>query len=396
VDSSGPDAEAATHRAWLDAAAAGAARHSGAPAELLGAYLRLLADAAVHGRRPEPAELIAVRELGRQAATQQVSARRMVDLYLSAATRLWRTVPPRLRRRDRDAVSAAAEAVLAAVDDAVAALIEGHDAERRRLIRQEEGIRREFVDDLLRGEADLTRLAERAEPFGLDFAVAHQVALAVPGGTLVDAQAFAAALERSVADRFGGRDVLVAGREGRFVVVGPGHEAPGEDLGDVVRTALGGARKGGRWRLAAGRAHPGAHGIARSYEEAREALRLAEVLRLDADVVRARDLLVYRVLGRDQAALVDLVEATLAPLAQARGGAGPLLDTLHGYFDAGEVATETARRMHLSVRTISYRLARVAELTGSDLADPATRFALHVAVLGARLLNWPEQDLPWH
>jgi sugar diacid utilization regulator len=318
----------------------------------------------------------------------------MVDLYLSAATRLWRTVPPQLRRRDRDAVSAAAGAVLAAVDDAVAALIEGHDAERRRLIRQEEATRREFVDDLLRGEADLTRLAERAEPFGLDFATAHQVTLAVPGGELVDARAFAAALERSVADRFGGRDVLVASREGRFVVIGPGHEAPGEDLGDVVRAALGGARKGGRWRLAAGRAHPGAYGIARSYEEAREALRLAGVLRLDADIVRARDLLVYRVLGRDQAAIIDLVEATLAPLARARGGAGPLLDTLRAYFDAGEVATETARRMHLSVRTISYRLARVAELTGSDLADPATRFTLHVAVLGARLLNWPEQDLP--
>jgi DNA-binding PucR family transcriptional regulator len=32
-------------------------------------------------------------------------------------------------------------------------------------------------------------------------------------------------------------------------------------------------------------------------------------------------------------------------------------------------------------------------LTGQDPNDPATRFALHVAVEGARLLGWPEHSL---
>ena len=57
----------------------------------------------------------------------------------------------------------------------------------------------------------------------------------------------------------------------------------------------------------------------------------------------ARDLLVYRVLGRDQAAIVDLVRDVLTPLDQVRGGAEVLLETLQAYFDAGEVATEAAR-----------------------------------------------------
>jgi sugar diacid utilization regulator len=152
--------------------------------------------------------------------------------------------------------------------------------------------------------------------------------------------------------------------------------------------------KGERWRVAAGRPYPGAYGIARSYEEAREALTLAERLQLDTDTVRASDLLVYRVLVRDQAAIADLVHAVLDPLTQARGGAKPLLQTLQTYFDTGEVATETARRLHMSVRTVTYRLAKVKALAGHDPADPAQRFALHAAVLGARLLDWPAHDLP--
>ena len=121
---------------------------------------------------------------------------------------------------------------------------------------------------------------------------------------------------------------------------------------------------------------------------------LAERLRLDSAVVHAHDLLIYRVVARDQVAIVDLVQAVLGPLAQARGGAEPLLKTLQAYFATGEVATETARRLHMSVRTVSYRLAKVKALTGHDANDPEQRFTLHAAVLGARLLQWPSQALP--
>nr|BFE72664.1 hypothetical protein GCM10020092_059650 [Actinoplanes digitatis] len=118
--------------------------------------------------------------------------------------------------------------------------------------------------------------------------------------------------------------------------------------------------------------------------------------RLDSDtpVVNAQDVLIYRVLLRDQPAIVDLVQAALGPLARARGGAGPLLDTLHAYFETGAVATESAKRLHVSVRTVTYRLDRVRKLTGYDPADPAHRFTLQAAVLGAKVLNWPQEPLP--
>ena len=60
----------------------------------------------------------------------------------------------------------------------------------------------------------------------------------------------------------------------------------------------------------------------------------------------------------------------------------------------GGVATEAAARLHLSVRAVTYRLARVKDLTGYNPVDPSDRFTVHAAVLGARLLGWPEHELP--
>lgn len=99
-------------------------------------------------------------------------------------------------------------------------------------------------------------------------------------------------------------------------------------------------------------------------------------------------------LGRDQAAIVDLVRDVLAPLDHVRGGPEVLLETLREYFVAGDVATEAARRLHVSVRTVTYRLARVAQLTGYRVSRPDQRFSLHAAVLGAQLLEWPSKRLP--
>ena len=51
---------------------------------------------------------------------------------------------------------------------------------------------------------------------------------------------------------------------------------------------------------------------------------------------------------RDREPLVELVDGVLGPLRGARGGAGPLLDTLDAYFATGHVTLAAARRLHLS------------------------------------------------
>ncbi len=393
--------------AWLaEVARAASADAGGVPVELLGDYLRLLADAAATGRRPRRGELDAVGVLGRRAAEQGVSAGRAVRLYLSAARRLWQQLPQLVRSTDSEAVRAAAEAVLHVVDAAVATLAEGYAVARRELVRREEALRRELVDDLLRGDSDLGGLVERAEPFGLDLARVHQVALAAPSRRLPDTDAAISALERVIFDRLGDRDVLVATKEGLLVVIAPADAVTPDrgsgagtgpsvgDLGRLMHAELDRLPRGRPWQVAVGRPHPGLYGIARSYEEAREALTMAQRLHADTAVIDAHDLLIYRVLLRDQPAMVDLVQAVLGPLRRARGGAEPLLDTLDAYFACGQVATEAARRLHVSVRTVTYRLERIRALSGYDPAEPRDRFTLHAAVLGARALEWPRQPLP--
>jgi sugar diacid utilization regulator len=391
--------------AWLVEVADGASRDAGGvPVQLLGDYLLLLADAAVYGRQVKKRELDEVGRLGRQAAEQGISAGRVVQLYLSAARRLWQDLPMVVRSRDREAVRDAASAVLQVVDKAVATLAEGYADARRDLVRREETLRRELIDDLLRGDSDLGTLVERAEPFGLDLARIHQVALAAPSRRLPDADTAISALEAVVFDRLGDRDVLVATKDGLLVVLAPAQPpaadrpsaalSAGAELGALMHSELSRLPRGRPWRVAVGRAHPGLYGIARSYEEARDALTLARRLNTDNPVTNAHDLLIYRVLLRDQPAIVDLVQAVLTPLARARGGAAPLLDTLDAYFATGTVATESAKRLHVSVRTVTYRLDRVKTLTGYDPADPTHRFTLQAAVLAAKMLNWPQEPLP--
>src|SRR4051812_40558269 len=113
---------------WLTAVARAAAKDSHVPPELLGEYLTMLADAAVHGRRARPEQLSSVRQLGQRAAEQGVGAGQAVELYLSAAWRLWRELPLVVRSRDREHVRAAAEAVLRVLNDAVGVFVESHQA----------------------------------------------------------------------------------------------------------------------------------------------------------------------------------------------------------------------------------------------------------------------------
>lgn len=63
------------------------------------------------------------------------------------------------------------------------------------------------------------------------------------------------------------------------------------------------------------------------------------------------------------------------------------------YFASGCTAAEAARRLALSVRALTYRLERIHRLTGADPGDPTHRYTLQTAVIGARLLDWPAQEL---
>lgn len=375
----------------------------GVPPRLLGDYLAAVVDAAASGRRLTTAELAGYAAAGEQAAQGGIALRGLVDLYLSATWRLWRELPADTGpsgQRQISALRAAGLAVLRAADDAVAAAAEGFERARLSVARREEAQRREFFEDLLSGRGGAGDLIARGDLLGLRIAGPHQVVLAGPaaaGGTLLLPEL---QLETAVARAADPSPSLTATRGGLLVaIVGAAARGEADRVAGALAGLLGRAQPATegqprRWRITIGRRYSGPGGVVRSYEEAAEALDAAQRLGLAEPVASAADLLVYQVLLRDRPAIEDLVHTTLAPLTAARGGAGPLLATLAAYFAEGGIATAAARRLHLSVRAVTYRLARIRELTGRDPAQPADALVLQVAVIGARLLEWPAATQP--
>ncbi|MFI5763690.1 MULTISPECIES: PucR family transcriptional regulator [unclassified Streptomyces] len=341
-----------------------------APEDHLPGYADLLVDACATGRRLTRAELESRRAEGERAAEAGQPLRALIRHHLAAA-QLVRPLPP-------------SALLLAAVEQAVDAFVEGYERAQHHAVRQEEAARREFIDDLLYGGSDLGRLAERAERFGLRLSQSHGVAVATGPEPYGDGFPVARGIESAVLARFPGRQVLLSTKDGRLVCVAPGDQP--EVLAYFAKRAHA-ATDGGR--VGIGRSHPGPGGVVHSYEEALNALDLARRMDLEGPVLHAVDLLVFPVLTRDRQAMADLVESTLGPLRASRGGAQPLLDTLTAYFDSGCVSTEAARRLSLSVRALTYRLERIHTLTRADPADPLNRYTLQTAVIGARLLGWP-------
>jgi sugar diacid utilization regulator len=391
-----PDLAAITRAASREA--------GGVPPGLLGDYLPAVLDAFSSGRRLTAAELAGYARSGEQAAEGGVALGGLVDLYLSATWRLWRELPA--NSYSPTVLRGAVLAVLHAADDAVAAAASGFERAYLSVARREEAERREFFEDLLSGRGGVADLLARGERLGLRLAGPHQVMVVGPadgGGSLSLAGIH---VDSVVAEAAAPSSSLVVSRRGRLVlIVGTAgdDEAAGVAralAGALARQAAGraGAREPGRagpppWRIALGRPYPGPSGVVRSYDEATDALDAAQRVGLADAVVRAADLLIYQVLLRDRAAITDLVQTLLTPLARARGGAAPLLATLDAYYARGGVAAAAARDLHLSVRTVTYRLARVKELTGRDPSRPVDALALQVAVIGARMLDWPATRL---
>ncbi|MER7504638.1 helix-turn-helix domain-containing protein [Nonomuraea pusilla] len=363
------------------------------PAGLLGGHRRVLAEAAATGRLPGRDALDAYRAAGVRAAELGVPLRSVLDETLAQA------------EHGHGARPEACAAVLAALRRAVAALLEGYEQAQLAAIRAEESARREFVDDLLQGRAE--RLAERAEHFGLRLAESYVVAVARgprdgerargrrDGGQARGPRDGGRArgvpdgeqdrIERDLIARFGSHNVLVAVRDGLLVCVAPATlpAAVGEFTHHVR------ARFAPGWRVGVGRPQRGPGGVVTSFREAAGALELADGLGLGIDVVKAADLLVFPVLLRDRSAIEDLVTTVLSPLLGARGGHGPLLETLEAVFASHGNQAAAARRLGLSTRAVTYRLERIRRLTGFSPDDPTQRFTLETAVLGARLLEWP-------
>ncbi|MEP0912809.1 helix-turn-helix domain-containing protein [Leptolyngbya sp. GB1-A1] len=112
-----------------------------------------------------------------------------------------------------------------------------------------------------------------------------------------------------------------------------------------------------------GRYHPGVRGLARSYEDAGAALSLGKRLQGDNQVHCLGELGIAAFVGvADEETKIDLAKYLLSPLDHEP----ELLVTLNTFFAENCCPSTTAKQLSIHRNTLSYRLDKIASLTGLE------------------------------
>ncbi|MGW3622150.1 PucR family transcriptional regulator [Streptomyces sp. NPDC000880] len=246
-------------------------------------------------------------------------------------------------------------------------------AHLRNLADVELGLRRELVDDLITGTDNESAYA-RAAAVGHDLHGPHYLAAVQWVGRVTD-DAFIQAVGRSAASLR--MRALVTRRSGMAVLVFQGrpradalHRAAVRELGSPT----GSIGVGGRCDT------PG--DIPRSFEEALRALEVRQRSQYPNGATTFDELGLYRILGPggDYRDVEQFVREWLGPLLDYdTAHQSELVETLSQYFECGGNYDGTAAALAIHRSTLRYRLQRIREVSGSDLADVDSRLNLHVA-----------------
>jgi GAF domain-containing protein len=259
----------------------------------------------------------------------------------------------------------------------------------------ERRLRGDLVEELLGtplAPRDAERLAERAARLGYRIRGPVWVLVLEPDDE-DSARALAAStarrrLARTLADEIGRLSPggLAVERGAGMVLLVPGEPGPAEvERLAKAAVAAAGALAGGAMASCGISSGPGGPAdLHRLSEEARGALAVARRAGRGAAVAAYDRLGVERLLlelPRDR--LAGYVAEWLGPLrrhAQGSVAAAPLAATLEALVAEGWSLRPAARRLHVHVNTLLYRMRRVEEVTGRSLADPDVRLGLALAL----------------
>ncbi|HED24668.1 MAG TPA: PucR family transcriptional regulator [Firmicutes bacterium] len=134
-------------------------------------------------------------------------------------------------------------------------------------------------------------------------------------------------------------------------------------------------------KVGVGRAYPDIRSINRSYEEAREALKIAQ-LSDEAGVVFFDNLGFYKILSeKNRGELEQFVDELLKPVFEYdRRKNGDLVKTLQTYFETNRNLKLTSSRLYTHYNTVLYRIKKIEDLTGISFDDPESALNLEIAV----------------
>jgi sugar diacid utilization regulator len=246
-------------------------------------------------------------------------------------------------------------------------------AHLRNLAEAELRLRRDLVDDLLAGTDDASAYA-RSEAVGHDLHGPHYV-VAVQWLDRAADDSFVQAVDRS-ASGLGMRSLLTR-RSDMVVLVTQGRPQGGALYAALTRevgTAAGAIGVGSRCDVP--------RDMPRSYQEALQALEVRQQSRKMYGTTFFDDLGLYRILGprNDYHEVEKFAREWLGRLLDYDSlHRTALVETLSQYFDCGGNYDETAAALAIHRSTLRYRLQRIREISGADLANVDSRLNLHVA-----------------
>ncbi len=254
----------------------------------------------------------------------------------------------------------------------------------------QEAMRGDFLEQLLRGASDSADLTEQARQLNYQLNRSHQVLLlhsqpkfgANPGPLI-------GLIEHWF--RKQNRQALMDWRdEGLVLVIESNDIAVGKQLATALvdelnqpahRLLIGVGSVGGSDRGGSG-------GVRRSYEEAREAVRVGAAMGQREGVVAFNDLgllhWLYHLPPERRTGNTYLQHIVNLAAYDARHNT-KLVKTLEAYLDCGGSLVDTAAALYIHRNTLLHRLERIKQLCPLDLRDPLQRLNLHAAIKSYRL-----------
>ena len=254
----------------------------------------------------------------------------------------------------------------------------------RELTEVELRLRRQLIDDLLEGTVEASARA-RAEALGHDLQRTHYVVVVHWPGNAAD-DSFTRAVEQATATT--AARALITRRGDRVVLL---TETRPDD--DAMHAALAHELGTPDGAIGVSTRCDSPDGVPRCYQEAQRALEVRQNSRQHSGTTFFDDLGLYRILGpgNDLRELEGFVREWLGRLIDYDAGHDTeLVETLSRYFDCAGNYDDAAAALTVHRSTLRYRLQRIREITGRDLADVDARLNLQVAtrvwkiVLGGR------------
>jgi purine catabolism regulator len=134
-------------------------------------------------------------------------------------------------------------------------------------------------------------------------------------------------------------------------------------------------------KMGIGRPYKSIRKINRSFQEAREALKICQLSPASAHI-HFDDLGFYKILSeKNKKELERFVEDLLQPVFEYdRLKNGELVNTLETYYLVNRNLKLTSKKMFTHYNTILYRIKKIEELTGITLDNPESALNLEIAV----------------